>query len=171
MGGLDKSDGIMNMYKIARNKPKKYYHKIFRHVIDMAMLNAYALYEKKNGKLTRKEFIITLGEQLIEKYGQNLEVVKGRPSKSPRPTRITEKHFPDFVPSTTKKSITRRCCKGGARKETRYWCADCGVGLPRPTNDESYNILTICAYQHHCGRPGQNNSHGQQHRPMDLHTT
>ncbi|KAG8237999.1 hypothetical protein J437_LFUL017655 [Ladona fulva] len=36
MGGVDKSDGLMNMYKIASNKPKKYYHKIFRHLIDMA---------------------------------------------------------------------------------------------------------------------------------------
>ncbi|KAG8222171.1 hypothetical protein J437_LFUL001262, partial [Ladona fulva] len=61
MGRVDESDGLMNMYKIARNKPKKYYHKIFRHLIDMAMLNAYALYKKKNGKLTRKEFIMTLG--------------------------------------------------------------------------------------------------------------
>ncbi|KAG8236621.1 hypothetical protein J437_LFUL010879 [Ladona fulva] len=59
---------------------------LLMHLIDMAMLNAYALYKKKNGKLTRKEFIITLGEQLIEKYAQNLDVVKGRPSKSPRPT-------------------------------------------------------------------------------------
>ncbi|KAG8233258.1 hypothetical protein J437_LFUL009966 [Ladona fulva] len=63
MDRVDKSDGLMNMYKIARKKPKKYYHKIFRHLIDMAMLNAYALYKKKNGKLTRKEFIVTLGHQ------------------------------------------------------------------------------------------------------------
>ncbi|KAG8223608.1 hypothetical protein J437_LFUL003476 [Ladona fulva] len=96
-GGVDKSDGLMKMYKIARNKPKKYYQKIFRHLIDMTMLNAFSLYKINGGNFSRKEFVIMLEEKLIEKYGREHNMVVGRPSKSPRPTRLTEKHFPDFV--------------------------------------------------------------------------
>ncbi|KAG8234244.1 hypothetical protein J437_LFUL007751 [Ladona fulva] len=83
----------------------------------MAVLNTFSLYKINEGKFSRKELVIMLGEKLIEKYRREHNMVIGRPSKSPQPTRLTEKHFPDFVPPMKKKSPTRRCvvcCKTGA---------------------------------------------------------
>ncbi|KAG8227089.1 hypothetical protein J437_LFUL007426 [Ladona fulva] len=102
MGGVDKTDGLMNMYNIARNQPKKYYQKIFCHLMDMAMLNGYTIYKKNMGKLSRKEFLIMLAEILIERFRKDFQTSQGSPSKSPKPSHLTEKHFPDVVPPTTK---------------------------------------------------------------------
>ncbi|KAG8235657.1 hypothetical protein J437_LFUL016029 [Ladona fulva] len=94
MGGVDKSYGLMNMYKIARNQPKKYYQKIFRHLMDMAMLNAYTIYKKKIlGKLSKKEFLITLAEILIENFRKDFQTSQGRLSESPKPSCLTENIF------------------------------------------------------------------------------
>lgn len=47
--------------------------------------------------------------------------------------RSTENHFPEYVPSTAKKANATRRCKicasKGLRKESRYYCAYCNVGL------------------------------------------
>lgn len=47
--------------------------------------------------------------------------------------RAVESHFPEYVPSTPKKTNATRRCKvcasRGLRKESRYYCAYCNVGL------------------------------------------
>lgn len=71
----------------------------------------------------------TSGERLTQEavQGARRSIFKHDPS------RITEPHFPEYVPATAKKAnATRRCkvCKGkGIRKESRYHCAFCNVGL------------------------------------------
>ncbi|KAG8236033.1 hypothetical protein J437_LFUL015411 [Ladona fulva] len=61
------------------------------------------------GKFSRKEFLITLAEMLIENFRKDFQMSQGRPSKSPKPSHLTEKHFPDVVPPTTKKCPSRGC--------------------------------------------------------------
>ncbi|GBM05028.1 Zinc finger protein 624 [Araneus ventricosus] len=70
-------------------------------------------------------------EILVSKYDNEILLRQGRPSNTPRPARLTEKHFPDTVPPTTKKCPSKRCVvchRAGMRKESKYWCADCRVG-------------------------------------------
>lgn len=47
--------------------------------------------------------------------------------------RLSERHFPEFIPSTVqKRRPVKRCVlchKRKIRKESRYMCKDCSVGL------------------------------------------
>lgn len=68
-------------------------------------------------------------EEVTRKYGRTAE----------NPLRVVERHFPNYVPVTGKKSNpTRKCVvcskatdsKGKkCRRESRYQCTECDVGL------------------------------------------
>ncbi|XP_026667567.1 protein bric-a-brac 2-like isoform X6 [Ceratina calcarata] len=71
----------------------------------------------------------TSGERITQ------EAVQGtrRPSQLSELIRTLESHYPEYVPSTPKKMNATRRCKicawKGIRKESRYYCAYCNVGL------------------------------------------
>ena len=44
-GGVDLSDNLMVHFLTARNRLKKYYKKVFRHMLDMTLLNSYVTYK------------------------------------------------------------------------------------------------------------------------------
>ena len=50
MGGVDKGDQQMGSYTLMRSRQKKYYKKIFRHLLDQSLLNSYILYKKYKNK-------------------------------------------------------------------------------------------------------------------------
>ncbi|CAH1992935.1 unnamed protein product [Acanthoscelides obtectus] len=67
--------------------------KIFWHFLSVTTLNSYHIYKKSGGKLKRLNLLIELGEKLVEKYNQSNSRQKRR-SKTPLPTRYSERHFP-----------------------------------------------------------------------------
>ncbi|XP_023238888.1 piggyBac transposable element-derived protein 4-like [Centruroides sculpturatus] len=144
MGGVDVLDQHLRDYPVARKRGKKFYKKVFFHLLDICTFNAFVLYKKNGGVLSHLDFRINIIETIIQKYHTETRVTKhGQPRTSgpriPGPLRLTERHFPDLLPETDKKKApTRRCavCKtkhDGAgkriRKETRYYCKDCDVPL------------------------------------------
>lgn len=136
MGGVDLADNHLHFYSTVRCRVKKYYMKIFRHFLDITILNSYKIYTRLGGKKSRLNFNCYLGEIIVEKYAEKKETPERR-SKRPKPSRLLERHFPDFLPPTeNKEKPTRRCVicyEKGIRKESRYWCEDCKTGLcPAP---------------------------------------
>ena len=132
MGGVDRNDAQLQSYKLARERIKKLYHKMFRYLLDVVCLNAFIIYRKKGGTFSRLRFLLTLGESLSSMGGLVEPATRGRPSKSPKPSRLLGRCFPDVVPGTSKKKPTRRCvicCANGKRKESSYWCPDCEKAL------------------------------------------
>jgi hypothetical protein len=149
MGAVDVADQMLVAYPIERKRHKIWYKKQFRHLINQCVLNAFILYNKKNEvQSTHLKFRTQLIERIIEDYHgpiiyqKNLaarQSVEGMGS-----VRLTERHFPSFIPSTEGKAApTRRCrvCCSKAnheqqkktRKETRYMCSPCNVALcPAP---------------------------------------
>jgi hypothetical protein len=137
MGAIDVADQMLVAYPSERKHHKIWYKKLFWHLLNQAVLNSYILFKKVNGnKLTHLQFRIQLCERIIETY-HNTELTpqKGRPSiNEVNPLRLTERHFPSFVPENQqKKTPTRRCkvccSKQGIRKESRYMCRNCDVAL------------------------------------------
>lgn len=130
MGGVDKSD--MQIWSNPQNvsihfvdcsrKTKKWYKKVFFHMLDVAVFNAYNMYRIKNKKKQ------TLGEfrlrQLIEKYGENLGTGR-RTSSNHHPKRLIDRHFSSLIPYEKGQSVR----KERKRSKTRYECIDCNVGL------------------------------------------
>ena len=134
MGGVDLSDNLMVHFSTARNRLKKYYKKVFRHMLDMTLLNSYIVYKALGGKTTRRDFILTLSEKLISKYADEIPASVRRPPRlSVKPLRLIGRHFPEYCPPTAKKERPTRVCvqcrKRQIRKESSYWCKDCQVGL------------------------------------------
>ena len=76
---------------------------------------------------------------MIEKYHSSTFSKKAGRRKQPGSLLLTERHFPDFIPPSEKKAVPYRncavCCSKidergkKIRKETRYWCQECNVGL------------------------------------------
>lgn len=138
MGGVDRLDQHLHDYPTTRKRGKKYYKKVFFHLLDISVWNAFVLYQKNGGQKSNLEFRKTLIERIIAKYHAPSKK-SGRPSIQPGPLRLTERHFPEYVPPTEKKANPCRycavCCskrdeKGKKkRKETRYFCKNCNVAL------------------------------------------
>ena len=128
MGGVDRNDGQLQNYKLARESLKKYYQKMFRYLLDVVCLNAFIIHKKKSGSISRLDFLLTLAESLSLTGGVVGPATSGRPSKSHKPSRLLGRCFPDMVPGTSKKKPTRRCVvfwANGKRKESSYWCSNC----------------------------------------------
>lgn len=131
MGGVDKSDQNLSYYPCARNGQKIYYKKVFRHLLDMAIYNAFIIYQKSGNTTTHLEFRLKLVEGLIQlNCDPQSRPKKGRLSDNTL-SRLTERHFPDYLPPTEKKeSPTRRCVVCTRKKSSqgnkdvvpRLWC-------------------------------------------------
>ncbi|XP_067122000.1 piggyBac transposable element-derived protein 4-like [Centruroides vittatus] len=142
MGGVDLLDQHLHDYTVARKRGKKYYKKIFFQLLDISLYNAYVLYKKNGGQKPNMLFRLTLIERLITTYHTVTMASKHGRTRTAGPLRLTEKHFPDFIPPTDKKVAPTRCCvvcckknKDGKkiRRETRYQCEQCQVAMcPAP---------------------------------------
>lgn len=138
MGAVDRSDMMLSSIESVR-KSMKWYRKFFFHLLDISILNSHALYNTKTGEnMTLANFHLSVIREIIRTfYIPRPKEKKGRPSAGDQPLRIIDGHFPTPVPSTpNKKSATRRChvCSNTKlaekkRRDTRYMCAKCDVGL------------------------------------------
>lgn len=138
MGGVDRMDQHIHDYPVTRKRGKKFYKKIFHHIFDLAIWNAYVLYTKNGGTKSNLDFRKSLVEEIIEKHLKCSKKL-GRPPVDKGPLRLIERHFPKHIPPTDRKATPTRCCvvccsrrdeKGKKiRRETRVFCQECNVGL------------------------------------------
>ncbi|XP_071744489.1 piggyBac transposable element-derived protein 4 [Lepeophtheirus salmonis] len=141
MGSLDRSSTISENElgeEPSAKQPKKYFKAVFRHLMDICVYNSFIIYKKntKNTKRSFLEFKMDIIEGLLE---DNREAKRQVTHKSLNIARLTERHFISHVPpNKVKKEPCRRCIiccakknsEGNKiRKETRFWCEDCKVGL------------------------------------------
>jgi hypothetical protein len=136
MGGVDLSDQYIVTYSMTRKRMKKYYQKIFRHLLDLTVFNSFVTFRKHGGKYTHLQFRMHVVQKLFEKYGgaTPLEALPVRAIKTLHPDpsgRFTGRHFPDVNPLTgTRKRASKRCVVCMDKKEwkdTRY--SKCNVLL------------------------------------------
>lgn len=140
MGAVDRTDMMLSNVSSIR-RTQKWYKKLFLHILDLSVLNSHAVYLCISGKKpTLSEFHIELVRQLIEVNMEPQTQSKksgGRPSPGEPPLRLTQRHFPSYIPPTEKKEYpTRQChvCRHStrrerARRESRYMCEDCDIPL------------------------------------------
>lgn len=143
MGGVDRMDASISNYGIIR-KQKKYYKKIFRHLLDISVWNSFLLYKKNGGNHNNLNFRLKLIERITEEnISCELENNSIHSCKISSALRFQGRHFPSYIPQTEKKiNPSRRCIiccqtenENGKkiRKETRYYCKICDVALcPAP---------------------------------------
>ncbi|GFY09498.1 piggyBac transposable element-derived protein 4 [Trichonephila clavipes] len=71
MGGVDRSDQCLSYYPVARNIQRKYYKKIFRHLLNQIVWNSFVIFKKNGGILNHIGFRMKLIELLIEEGGSD----------------------------------------------------------------------------------------------------
>ena len=137
MGGVDMKDQKLQPYLLERKRCAKWYLKLFRRLLNTSVHNALIVYSmnKDLKSLKHFEFRLQLVRELLETHVKTVQSPHaGRPSKTPAPERLVARHFIEKIPPTQNKTNpTRRCVvcsnRHKKRKETVYWCKDCGIGL------------------------------------------
>ena len=132
MGYVDKSDRMANSYGIAR-RTWKWTKKLFFHLLDLTILNAFLLHKSNGGKMTHKKFRETLVRDLIvQSHEANVTlrgVSRGRPSPAAAQlSRLEVKHSQHW-PSKGKQRRCRVCSQNKKTRNTLYFCRKCDVGL------------------------------------------
>lgn len=138
IGGVDKADQQMTTYSIMRSQQKKYNEKLFRHLVDQCLLNAYVLHKKyKNQSQEHVSFLIHSANLPSKQKTGRCRIEKSLLGDR-TPSRLKERHFPKTIPPTEEKENPTRkcviCChkrKNGKkiRRETRYFCKQCDASL------------------------------------------
>ena len=139
MGGVDCVDQGLCNYSLLRKRGKRYFKKLFSHLLELTIWNAFILYNKTGHKKKSLNFRLDLIEESIAKYKKTSITSKGRPSSEDTPLRLSTRHFPDIVLATEKKKNAARLCvvcsrrknESGkkTRRELRHFCKECDVGL------------------------------------------
>ena len=132
MGGVDRSDQMMTSYEVERKRVKKWYKKVFTHLINLAAFNAQIICKKMGRNMTPLNFRTMLITSMIQRYGQQPKKSHSRLVAN-NPLRLIDRHFPSYVPASEKKINAQRRCvvchKQKIRKDSRYECVECDVGL------------------------------------------
>ncbi|CAI9576053.1 unnamed protein product, partial [Staurois parvus] len=69
MGGFERADQAMTFYLAMRKQQRKYYKKIFRHLLEQCLWNAYTLFRKNNDKpVLHADFIWKVAESIFFKH-------------------------------------------------------------------------------------------------------
>ncbi len=135
---VDKKDQVVASAECAR-KTMRWYKKFFFHSLDLVLYNSHIIYKELTGKTeTREEFCVELARELILEYKR--EPVRRAPFgrvQDPTLARLNERHFIEPLPPIQSIVNPRRKCQVCAhtvrwerkRKDTRYYCPDCDVGL------------------------------------------
>ena len=147
MGGVDLSVQF-NQYNTVMRKSQKWWKKLFFHLLNVCIVNAYCMYLKFSedvSKMSHYEFRMGLVQALANESGSiDIPQVPRRRRTEEVPERLTGRHFPEYIPAKpgAKRAKPIRNCfacnvkkserVGAKRNGTAYWCATCKVALCIP---------------------------------------
>ncbi|KAL7644533.1 UNVERIFIED_CONTAM: hypothetical protein RMT77_004069 [Armadillidium vulgare] len=129
MGGIDKHDMLRGLYGIDR-KSRKWWHRLFFGLIDMAIINAYVIYCDVNAKIPLIDFRRNLAMGLVSKGIVNHHSNKRRKISYsvPHDVRLSNKgtHWPIFVESRGRCEV---CSSNKIQSRPYSICRACRVHL------------------------------------------
>ena len=122
MGGVDRTDQLLERFKVAR-KCMKWYKKLALQLIQLSLLNSFLLYKKDGARKLLLDFQRSVIASLL--FTKNtLEIPREEAI-----ARLTERHFIALIPPTEKKDTRQKrcriCTQKNTRKESRYHCPTC----------------------------------------------
>ncbi|XP_069995878.1 piggyBac transposable element-derived protein 2-like [Penaeus vannamei] len=132
MGGVDKHDMLRQLYGVNR-KGKKWWHRIFFGLFDMAIVNPYVIYKETNAESAPLlNFRRELAQGLLTLGKSNASLVASKRRKVaysvPASFRFnnTGVHWAHF---TEKKGRCEVCSKEGVESRPFSICSHCGIHL------------------------------------------
>ena len=91
MGGVDFLDSLLGYYRY-KIRSKKWYHRIFFHLVDMTIVNAWILWRKRNPSTPLVQFKLNVADLLCN-YDKSRKTKIGRPSMQNISSRVGPKIF------------------------------------------------------------------------------
>ena len=155
MRQVDQSDSQIGDVECLR-KSLKWYKKLFFHLLDICMFNAYNLYLVNTGEhVLLKDFCHDVVYQILEKYGSvSQSQFRASPNVGHLPDLLAcqdymSRHFLTLLPKTqSEKTGYRYCtvcahtCKRQQKKvKTRWMCAECQAPLCVENCMKEYHIM------------------------------
>jgi hypothetical protein len=145
---VDLKDQKLQPYLLERKKGTKWYVKLFRRLLNVAIHNSTVIYRShpNKPKMDTLQFRLLLVQGLLERHSSgNHRPVHGRPSVLTPHKRLTERHFLEQIAPMGKKARPHRLCvvctKKGQRRETQYWCSECEAALCLEGCFKAYHTL------------------------------
>ena len=164
MGGVDKNDQAVMYYgyphRLEHNyyllgsiiyfpRAKKWWKRVFFHLLDVSIANANVLYNMQADKpLHQLHFRLSIIKSLLEGHTPRADHCHQAPQRE-LPTRLTERPFLERVPSTTVaggRPVCEVCRARGKRSQTRFRCKVCKTPLHMEVCFEVYH--TKQHYEH-----------------------
>ena len=106
MGAVNHVDMQLSFSECIR-KSVKWYKKLFFHLLDMAVYNAFAIYKMQNNNPTHlSDFRLEIIREILTKYGPQRSIPIGRPPTRDSPLRLTARHFSALISQTSQSSQT-----------------------------------------------------------------
>jgi len=144
MGGVDLIDSLIGLYRL-KLKSKKWYHRLFFHLLDMTIVNAWILYrrefhaESTSAKtIPLREFKCAVAEALCKSGVAAKSAKRGRPKykeeqpvKKKRPAAcapVEDVRFDGLHHYPAMKEVERQRCRK-CDKVTQVSCVKCGIHL------------------------------------------
>ncbi|PNF34159.1 hypothetical protein B7P43_G18264, partial [Cryptotermes secundus] len=109
-------DQMLQPYLLERNGSTKWYQKLFKRLLNVAIHNVMVIYRclPNNKIMGTLKFRLSLAQGLLENYGSGFaHPIYGRPSVVPLPKRLAERHFLECIPVKGKKQSLKK----------DVWCA------------------------------------------------
>lgn len=121
MGGVDQSDALISYYSV-QHKIKKWYKKLFQHLLDIAIVNSFILHKeqmiaKSLLPLTQKTFREKLMKELLE---------AAQPETNPQQPEPSQMCMPAYWQEDANQG-RKRCLRCHAK--TPVYCTKCNVSL------------------------------------------
>lgn len=138
MGGVDRSDQLLNYYTFLR-KSVKWWRKVWVHLLNMIILNAYILNKKfgEDCKLSHEQYRELLASYLVKDAQKKAREDAQDPLDIDQ-ERLVGRHFIRGIGG--KKTLTCKVCFIGKteskatgrrqrRKTTSFWCPECSMAM------------------------------------------
>ena len=141
MGGVDKGDQLVTYYGFS-HRTTKWYKRVFLHLFEVSLVNAYILYctlLPPKQRLSHLDFRLAVASHLLDSFISPSTQHARRADDNP--LRLTGRHFlgqydkgyPDCKVCSTRKS--------GKRKQTKFYCKQCNVAMCPCPCFERYHTL------------------------------
>lgn len=134
MSGVDLLDQSISAHTITR-KTVKWYHKVYFHLIDIAIYNSFVIYKvlHHETRINFLDFKILLVKELLKEHHAEQIVSRSQSLEVNNSLRFFGDHFPvgKGIYENGKQKFARCvvCCQNDKRKETSIICENCNVSL------------------------------------------
>lgn len=154
MGGVDKADMLLALYR-THLKSRKWYKRIIFHLLDLCIVNSWLLYRasREDCQMQLAFFKLSVAKGLIFShkppqtplplYNRNQNIVS-QPDRSVSDD-VKYDRF-DHFPKKMTVAFAQRCKFAGCKRKTKFMCRKCSVYLCVDSKDGDENCFFL--YHH-----------------------